>query len=137
MAGFVNALAILIALAQLPQLGLDVFHSEKVLVSGAQLPVVWGLMALTLAIISVLPRLTTAVPSALIAILISTGLSIRLGLDVPTVASLANLPDGLAEFGQPQVPFNLQILGLILPTALAISLVGLMETFLTQDSLDD
>jgi SulP family sulfate permease len=105
MAGFVNALAILIALAQLPQLGLDWFQPEKVPVMAAQLPAVWGLMALTLAIIYLLPRLTTAVPSALVAILISTGLSIRLGLD--------------------------------LPTALAISLVGLMETFLTQDILDD
>jgi SulP family sulfate permease len=138
MAGFVNALAILIALAQLPQLGLDLFHSETAaLITAAQLPAVWGLLALTLAIIYLLPRLTTAVPSALVAILISTGISIRLGLDVPTVASLGTLPSGLPRFGLPQVPFNLDTLGLILPTALAISLVGLMETFLTQDILDD
>ena len=94
-------------------------------------------MALTLAIIYLLPRLSTVVPSALVAILISTGLSIHLGLDVPTVASLGILPRGLPQFGLPQVPFNLSTLGLILPTALAISLVGLMETFLTQDILDD
>ncbi len=137
MAGFVNALAVLIALAQLPQLGLDWFHPEKVPVTAAQLPAVWGLMALTLAIIYLLPRLTTAVPSALVAILISTGLSIRLGLDLPTVASLGTLPDGLPRFALPQVPFTAGTLGLILPTALAISLVGLMETFLTQDILDD
>jgi len=142
MAGFVNALAILIALAQLPQLGLDVFHPEKVVVTAAQLPAVWGLMALTLVIIYLLPRFTTAVPSALVAILITTGLSIRLGLEVPTVASLGTLPNGLPQFGLPQfglpqVPFSLGTLGLILPTALAISLVGLMETFLTQDILDD
>jgi len=137
MAGFVNALAILIFLAQLPQLGLDLFHPEKVAVTAVQLPAVWGLMALTLAIIYLLPRLTTAVPSALMAILISTGLSIRLGLDVPTVSSLGTLPSGLPQFGLPQVPFNMGTMGLILPTALAISLVGLMETFLTQDILDD
>lgn len=106
-------------------------------VTAAQLPAVWGLMALTLAIIYLLPRLTTAVPSALVAILISTGLSIRLGLDLPTVASLGTLPDGLPRFALPQVPFTASTLGLILPTALAISLVGLMETFLTQDILDD
>ena len=76
-------------------------------------------------------------PSALVAILITTGLSIRLGLDIPTVASLGTLPSGLPHFGLPQVPFTLGTLGLILPTALAISLVGLMETFLTQDILDD
>jgi SulP family sulfate permease len=137
MAGFVNALAILILLAQLPQLGLDVFHPEAVAVTAGQLPVVWGLTVLTLAIIYLLPRLTTVVPSALVAILIGTGLSIRLGLDVPTVSSLGTLPSGLPQFGLPQVPFNLTTLGLILPTALAISLVGLMETFLTQDILDD
>ena len=137
MAGFVNALAILIFLAQLPQLGLNVFNPEKVALIAGQLPVVWGLMALTLAIIYLLPRLTTAVPSALVAILITTGLSIQLGLKIPTVASLGTLPEGLPQLGLPQVPFNLQTLGLILPTALAISLVGLMETFLTQDILDD
>ena len=137
MAGFVNALAILIFLAQLPQLGLDFFHPDKQAIGAAQLPAVYGLLALTLAIIYLLPRLSTVVPSALVAILISTGLSIRLGLDVPTVATLGILPSGLPQFGLPQVPFNLSTLGLILPTALAISLVGLMETFLTQDILDE
>ena len=137
MAGFVNALAILIFLAQVPQLGLDFFHPDKQAITAVQLPAVWGLLALTLAIIYLLPRLTTVVPSALVAILISTGLSIRLGLDVPTVATLGTLPSGLPQFGLPQVPFSLTTLGLILPTALAISLVGLMETFLTQDILDD
>ena len=137
MAGFVNALAILIFLAQLPQLGLDFFHPEKVAVTAGQLPAVWGLMALTLVIIYVMPRFTKVVPSALVAILISTGISIRMGLDVPTVSSLGTLPSGLPQFGIPQVPFTTGTLGLILPTALAISLVGLMETFLTQDILDD
>jgi SulP family sulfate permease len=137
MAGFVNALAILIVVAQLPQLGLDWIHPETVSLTASQLPAVWGLVALTLAIIYLLPRLTTVVPSALVAILTSTGLSMRLGLDVPTVASLGTLPSGLPQFALPQVPFNLNTLGLILPTALAISLVGLMETFLTQDILDD
>ncbi|MCT0213617.1 SulP family inorganic anion transporter [Synechococcus sp. CS-1326] len=137
MAGFVNALAILILLAQLPQLGLNWFHPERLSVTAAQLPAVWGLTVLTLAIIYLLPRLTTVVPSALVAILITTGIAIRLGIDVPTVSSLGTLPGGLPQFGLPQVPFTLETLGLILPTALAISLVGLMETFLTQDILDD
>ncbi len=59
-------------------------------------------MALTLAIIYLLPRFTTVVPSALVAILISTGLSIRLGLEVPTVASLGTLTSGLPQLGLPQ-----------------------------------
>lgn len=137
MAGFVNALAILILLAQLPQLGLDLFHSEELAVLPGQLPAIWGVTGLTLLIIYLLPRLTTAVPSALIAILITTGLSIHLQLDLPTVSSLGNLPTGLPRFALPQVPLSFDTLGLILPTALAISLVGLMETFLTQDILDD
>ena len=137
MAGFVNALAILIFLAQLPHLGLDFFHPEKVTVPATQLPAVWGLTAVTLAIIYLLPRLTKLVPSALVAILLTTWGSIQLGLQVPTVSTLGRLPQGLPHLGLPQVPFNLDTLGLILPTALAISLVGLMETFLTQDILDD
>lgn len=137
MAGFVNALAILILLAQLPQLGLDLFHSDQLAVLPGQLPAIWGVTGLTLLIIYLLPRLTTAVPSALIAILITTGLSLHFQLDLPTVSSLGNLPTGLPGFGLPQVPLSFDTLGLILPTALAISLVGLMETFLTQDILDD
>jgi len=137
LAGFVNALAVLIFLAQMPQLGLNVFHPEKVVVRPDQLPAVWGLMLLTLVIIYGLPRFTKAIPSALIAILVATGLSIGLKLDLPTVASLGTLPTGLPTLAWPDVPFSLDTLGLILPTALAISLVGLMETFLTQDLLDD
>ncbi|MEN9766194.1 MAG: hypothetical protein RLZZ32_154 [Cyanobacteriota bacterium] len=137
LAGFVNALALLIFLAQLPQLGLNAFHPEKVLVRPDQLPAVWGLMLLTLVIIYGLPRFTRAIPSALVGILVATSLSMGLKLDVPTVASLGTLPTGLPSFALPDVPFSLETLGLILPTALAISLVGLMETFLTQDLLDD
>ncbi|MFM7676062.1 MAG: SulP family inorganic anion transporter [Synechococcus sp.] len=137
LAGFVNSLAVLIALAQLPQLGLNLFHPETVTVRPDQLPAVWGLLALTLAIIYGLPRVTRAVPSALVAIVVGTGLAIGLDLDVPGVASLGRLPTGQPTPGLPQVPFDLNTLGFLLPTALAISLVGLMETFLTQDLLDD
>ncbi len=137
LAGFVNSLAVLIFIAQLPQLGMDFFHPERVTVQPAQLPAVWGILILTLLIIYGLPLLTRVIPSALVAILVATGLSISLGLDVPTVSSLGTLPAGLPAWGIPQVPWNLDTLGLILPTALAISLVGLMETFLTQDLLDD
>ncbi|MEB3266876.1 MAG: SulP family inorganic anion transporter [Cyanobacteriota bacterium] len=137
MAGFVNGLAILIVTAQLPQLGLNLFQGEGGVVTAAQLPAVWGLTGLTLVIIYLLPRLTTVVPSALVAILVCTGLAHRLGLEVPTVASLGQLPEGLPLLSLPQVTPSLATLGLVLPTALAISLVGLMETFLTQDILDD
>ena len=137
MDGFVNGLAILIFVAQLPHLGIDLAHSDQLPVSIGQIPAVWLITILTLLIIYLLPRITTILPSALVAIFISTALSIGMRLDIPTVSNLGILPDGLPKFSFPNVPFDLETLGIILPTALAISLVGLMETFLTQDILDD
>ena len=150
LSGFVNALALLIFQAQLPQLGFGGGHGEGgdhaaglLLPHGGQVPVVWALVVLGLVIIYGLPRLTRAVPSQLVAIVVLTAISIGFHFDIPTVSSLGNLPDGLPSFGIPfgqgsgGVPFNLETLGLVLPTALAISLVGLMESFLTQDILDD
>ena len=146
--GFVNGLAILIFVAQLPQLGLNIFHSHShgLTLSAQQLQVIWPLTILTLIIIYFLPKITTVLPSALVAIFISTGISIKFnfglpvsegGLGIPTVKTLGTLPNSLPAFGLPEVPFNLETLGIIFPCALAISLVGLMETFLTQDILDD
>ena len=150
LSGFVNALALLIFQAQLPQLGFGGGHGEGgdhaaglLLPHGGQVPVVWALVVLGLVIIYGLPRLTRIVPSQLVAIIVLTAISIGFHFDIPTVSSLGNLPDGLPSFGSPfgrgsgGVPFNLETLGLVLPTALAISLVGLMESFLTQDILDD
>ena len=137
MDGFVNGLAILIFTAQLPHLGLDVFHPENNLLAISQIPPVLLLTLITLLIIYLLPRITTILPSALVAIFICTALSIVFNLNVPTVSNLGVLPEGLPSFGIPKVPFNLDTIGIILPTALAISLVGLMETFLTQDIIDD
>ena len=137
MDGFVNGLAILIFTAQLPHLGIDLFHSGNNPVSISQLPAIWFITLLTLLIIYILPKFTKILPSALIAIFVSTVISIFFKLNIPTVQNLGILPEGLPSFGLPKVPFNFETLGLILPTALAISLVGLMETFLTQDILDD
>jgi SulP family sulfate permease len=143
LSGFVNALALLIFQAQLPQLGLDLHHADSAggLPHGGQVPIVWGLVLLGLVIIYGLPRLTRVVPSQLVAILVLTGVSIGFNFDIPSVESLGKLPAGLptfqSPFGEGGVPFSLDTLGLVLPTALAISLVGLMETFLTQDILDD
>ncbi len=147
LSGFVNALALLIFQAQLPQLGLslhagDADHgASSLLPHGGQIPIVWGLVLLGLLIIYGLPRLTRVVPSQLVAIVVLTLISVGFSFDIPTVSSLGTLPGGLPSFhlpfGAEGVPFNLDTLGLVLPTALAISLVGLMETFLTQDILDD
>ena len=151
LSGFVNALALLIFQAQLPQLGIGIKESKELVEQtlsqypvNSQIPVVWILVILGLIIIYGLPKITKVVPSQLIAIVVITLISIFFNLDVPTVSDLGKLPDGLPSISLPfgsiengKVPFSLETLGIILPTSLAISLVGLMETFLTQDILDD
>ena len=151
LSGFVNALALLIFQAQLPQLGIGIKESKELVEQtlsqypvNSQIPVVWILVILGLVIIYGLPKITKVVPSQLIAIVVITLISIFFNLDVPTVSDLGKLPDGLPSISLPfgsiengKVPFSLETLGIILPTSLAISLVGLMETFLTQDILDD
>lgn len=124
MVGFVNALAILIFSAQLPQL-------ENVSW------VVYAMVAVGLAIIYGLPRFTKAIPSALVAIVTITGFAIAAGIDVPTVGDMGNLPDSLPVLLLPQIPLNLQTVEIILPYALALSLVGLLESFLTANVIDD
>ncbi len=122
--GFVNALAILIFLAQWPQL--------------VNVPVAtYGLIALGLAIIYLFPRVTRAVPSALVAVVVLTIITALAGLHVRTVASLGQLPSALPHFGIPQVPFTLQTLWLLLPLALTLAAVGLLETQLTAQIVDD
>ena len=122
--GFVNALAILIFLAQLPQLTGVTWHS-------------YALIALGLAIIYLLPRVTRAVPSPLVGILVLSGFSIALGLPVNTVGDMGQLPRGLPSFAWPQVPLTLETLTIILPYALTMAAVGLLESLLTAQIVDD
>ena len=151
LSGFVNALALLIFQAQLPQLGIGLKEGAKFAEENIsqypvnnQVPIVWALVAIGLIIIYGLPKLTKVIPSQLIAIIVITFISILFNLEIPTVSDLGKLPDGLPTLSLPfgsisdgKVPFNISTFGIILPTSLAISLVGLMETFLTQDILDD
>jgi SulP family sulfate permease len=124
MTGFVNALAILILLAQLPEF------------KGAGLAV-YGMVAAGLAIIYLLPRVTTAVPSPLVAILVLTAVSMIWQLDVRTVGDLGELPSSLPAFLWPQVPLTLETLRIILPYSLAIAAVGLLESLMTAQIVDD
>jgi SulP family sulfate permease len=124
MVGFVNALAILIFTAQLPQL-IDVPWA------------VYPLAAVGLAIIFGLPRLTTAVPAPLIAIVVLTVLTVTVGIDVPTVGDEGDLPDSLPFLGLPDVPLTVDTLRVIAPYALAIALVGLMESLMTAKLVDE
>lgn len=123
MTGFVNALAILIFMAQLPEL------------IGVSLET-YLLIAAGLAIIYLFPRLTTAVPSPLICILILTGLSLIIDFDIRTVANLGELPDVLPVLLLPDVPLNLETLRIIFPTSVAVAAVGLLESLLTASIVD-
>lgn len=122
--GFVNALAILIFLAQLPQLTGVTWHSYALIAGG-------------LAIIYLLPRATQAVPSPLVAILVLSVISIALNLPVHTVGDMGKLPEGLPSFAWPQVPLTLDTLRIILPYALTMAAVGLLESLLTAQIVDD
>lgn len=122
--GFVNALAILIFMAQLPELINVSWH-------------VYAMTAAGLAIIYGLPYLTKAVPSPLITIVVLTGVSMVLGLDIRTVGDMGNLPDSLPAFFIPDVPFNLETLRVILPYALTLMVVGLLESLMTATIVDE
>ncbi len=124
MVGFVNSLAILIFLAQLPQL-VDVPW------------LVYPMVAAGLVVIFGLPRLTTVVPAPLIAIVGLTALAVAGGIGVPTVADQGKLPDSLPVPGLPDVPFTLETLRLIAPYALGVALVGLIESLMTATLVDD
>ena len=124
MVGFVNALAILIFAAQLPHL------------TGVTW-VVYPLVLLGLAIIYGLPRLTTAVPAPLVAIVVLTALTVTAAIAVPTVGDEGALPDSLPLFGLPDVPFSLETLGIIAPYAFALAMVGIIESLMTAKLVDD
>jgi SulP family sulfate permease len=124
MTGFVNALAILIFLAQLPHLA----HAS---------PSVYGLIGLGLAVTYLLPRLTKAVPSPLVAIVVLTAVTVALKLEVPRVADLGQLPSTLPAFALPQVPLAWETLAIIAPVALTLAAVGLLESLLTAQIVDD
>ena len=122
--GFVNALAILIFMAQLPQLtnvGWDTY----------------AMVAAGLVIIDGLPRVTTALPSPLVAILVLSVISIGMGLGVHTVGDMGKLPEGLPSIALPNVPLTLDTLRIILPYSLTMAAVGLLESLLTAQIVDD
>ena len=124
MTGFVNALAILIFLAQLPELiGVP--------------PLTYVMVAAGLAIIYLFPRLTTAIPSPLVCILVLTAITLGFGLDLRTVGDMGALPDTLPVFLLPDIPLTLETLQIILPYAVAVAAVGLLESLMTQNIVDE
>ncbi|MGX1373381.1 SulP family sulfate permease [Priestia megaterium] len=124
MVGFVNALAILIFMAQVPHfVGISTMT--------------YLFVAITLVIIYGLPRLTKAVPSPLVAIIVMTVAAIFGGFDLRTVGDLGEITKSLPLFSIPNVPLNMETLSIIFPTALGLSIVGLTESLLTATIVDD
>jgi SulP family sulfate permease len=122
--GFVNALAILIFMAQLPEL--------------IGMPwLVYAMVAAGLAIIYLFPLLTKAIPSPLVCIVVLTGAAIWLGMDIRTVGDMGELPDSLPVFLFPDVPLTLETLWIILPVSVTLAVVGLLESLLTAAIVDD
>jgi SulP family sulfate permease len=122
--GFVNALAILIFMAQLPELT----------------NVTWQVYAMTaagLGIIYLFPYLTKSIPSPLVTIVVLTAIAIYFKLDIRTVGDMGTLPDTLPIFLWPEVPLNFEMLRIIFPYALSLAIVGLLESLMTATIIDD
>jgi len=122
--GFVNALAILIFLAQLPEL----------IGQGWQ---VYAMVAVGLGIIYGLPRVFSAVPSALVTIVVLTAFTMATGLKLHAVGDMGALPGELPFFALPQVPLTFETLSIILPYALTLTMVGLLESLMTAAIIDE
>ena len=122
--GFVNALAILVFMAQLPQLTNVGWET-------------YALVAAGLVLIYLVPRITRAVPSPLVAILVLTAITIWLDLPVNTVGGAGKLPDGLPAFALPDVPLTFETLRIIAPFSATMAAVGLLESLMTAQIIDD
>jgi len=134
MLGFVNALAILIFLAQVPHILLS---DESQAVRDNELALNLALIVVGLTVIYGLPRIFKAIPSPLVAIVVIATAAITMGWNSPTVGDMGELPDTLPFFALPDVPFTLETLGIIFPYALTLTFVGLLESLLTAQLLDD
>jgi len=132
MLGFVNGLAIVIFLAQL-----ETFRIDGEWIQGQTLWIMLGLVTLTMVIIHFLPKLTSAVPSSLVAIITVSLIVIFVGLDSRTVGDLASIKGDLPNFHIPMVPFSWETLNIILPYAVVLALIGLIESLLTLTVIDE
>ncbi|PPD50043.1 MAG: sodium-independent anion transporter [Methylotenera sp.] len=122
--GFVNALAILIFMAQLPELTNVTWH-------------VYAMTAAGLGIIYLFPYVTKSIPSPLVTIVVLTGIAMYFNIDVRTVGDMGELPDTLPIFLWPDVPLNLETLKIIFPYSLSLAVVGLLESLMTATIVDD
>ena len=124
MLGFVNALGIMIFITQLPYL-----------IGGGVLTYVFAIV--TLILVYAIPRFITVIPAPLIAIVVMTAIALFSGVKLQSIGDLGTMPNSLPIFFLPDIPLNFETLKIILPYALALSVVGLLESLLTSQVLDD
>ena len=137
MLGFVNGLAIVIFIAQFSHFKVTGADGTAQWLAGMPLYLMLGLIALTVAIIYLLPKLTKAVPATLVAIIVVTLMVIGLEIDTRTVGDLGSIAGGLPVFSVPNVPFTLETLKIVFPYALILASIGLIESLLTLNLIDD
>lgn len=137
MFGFVNGLAIVIFLAQLDQFKVTAQGGLMSWMTGMQLYIMLGLVLLTMLIIWGLPKITKVVPASLTAILVISAITIGFGLDTRTVGDIASIQGGFPPFHIPEIPFTLEALTVVFPYALIIAGVGLIESLLTLNLIDE
>ena len=136
MFGFVNGLAIIIFMSQIEQFK-TVLNGDIVWLSGSPLLIMAGLVALTIAIVVLLPKITKAVPSSLVAIIVVFILVYFLGIDTKTVEDIASVSGGFPPFHIPEIPINWETLKLIAPYSMIMAAVGLTEGLLTLNLVDE
>ncbi len=135
--GFVNGLAIIIFMSQLDQFKTVNEAGDMVWLTGEALYILLGLVLLTMLIIWGLPKLTKAIPASLVAILVVFGIVVFMGIDTKTVGDIASINGGFPPFHIPMVPFNFETLALIFPYAAIMAGVGLIESLLTLNIIDE
>lgn len=131
--GFVNGLAIIIFISQLEQFK----NADGSWLSGSSMNVFLGLVFLTMLIIWGLPKITKLFPASLIAILSVFGIVYFFGIDTKTVGDMASIQGGFPPFHIPNVPFNFETLTIVFPYALIVAGVGLIESLLTLNIIDE
>ena len=136
MYGFVNGLAVVIFMSQLEQFK-TVVNGDQVWLTGSPLLIMAGLVALTIAIVVLFPKITKAIPPSLVAIIVVSVIVFALGIETKTVRDIASVSGGFPPFHIPVVPFNFSTLQIIFPYALVMGAVGLTEGLLTLNLVDE
>ena len=135
--GFVNGLALVILIAQLEHFKIPAANGVHEWISGTSLYIMLALIVLTMFIIQVLPRYTKAIPSTLAAIVVGTLIVIGLGLDTRTVADMASIKGVFPPFHLPEVELSWEAFKIVFPYAIVMALVGLIESLLTLNLIDE